>query len=72
LSSFSYGVTNFDVSIKSLVGVTLEDDAGVEIDVARGNARVIGIAEDPMLGTGELGARGDVGLTPVTAPSTLA
>jgi hypothetical protein len=72
LSSFSHGVTNVDVSIKSLVGVTLEDDAGVEIDVARGNARVIGIAEDPMLGTGELGARGDVGLTPVTAPSTLA
>jgi hypothetical protein len=54
-----------------LVGVALEDNAGAEIDVARGDARVIGIAEDPMLGVGELRVRGDVGLTPVAVPGTL-
>jgi hypothetical protein len=54
-----------------LVGVALEDNPGAEIDVARGDARVIGIAEGPLLGAGELGARGDVSLTPVAAPGTL-
>jgi hypothetical protein len=48
----------------------LDDDAGMEIDAARGDARTIDRAEHPMFTAGELGGRGHVGLTSVAAPGT--